>query len=132
MCGEPIAKTCERGARLASVAPMPRTLLRVSVLATALFSAGSACSKSDRRDQFYGTDVGAGWVPDPSSVLDGGADTSNPADATDAVNATDAMDSSTGDALDSAAAVRAGDAAEVGSEAQVDANEDAAMSDTAR
>jgi hypothetical protein len=45
---------------------------------------GWACSTGERRDQYYGTDVGVGWVPgDGSALPDGGA---NP----DARPATDA------------------------------------------
>jgi len=31
---------------------------------------GAACSSSNRRDQFYGTDVGANWIPPDATTRD--------------------------------------------------------------
>jgi hypothetical protein len=68
----------------------PRAV-RLFTLAAALTVAGWSCSSSGKRDQFYGTDVGVGWIPGdgsallpdaaaPSARLDGGADGAGDAD----------------------------------------------------
>src|SRR5439155_749108 len=42
---------------------------RLFVLAATLMVAGWACSTGTHRDQFYGTDVGVGWIPGDASAL---------------------------------------------------------------
>jgi hypothetical protein len=44
--------------------PRPYRLL---LLAFTLFG-GGACKSDNRRDQFYNTDVGAGWMPDEDAA----------------------------------------------------------------
>jgi hypothetical protein len=82
---------------------------RLFVVAATLMVASGACSTSSKRDQYYGTDVGADWVPPDGGLLsrdaasgdaeagaDGAADTAGP-DAAD--GGADALDSSSADAL---------------------------------
>jgi hypothetical protein len=57
---------------------LPRIARLVAVGAT--LAAGLGCSDDSKRDQFYGTDVGANWIPPDATVReasvarDGGAD----------------------------------------------------------
>jgi hypothetical protein len=52
--------------------PFPRIARLVAVGAT-LLVAGLACSNSGKRDQFYGTDVGANWIPPDATVREAAA-----------------------------------------------------------
>jgi hypothetical protein len=45
----------------------------VAALGAALLVAGPGCSNDDKRDQFYGTDVGANWVPPDATVREDAA-----------------------------------------------------------
>jgi hypothetical protein len=44
-------------------------LARLAAVA-ALIAAGAACTSSEKHDQFYGTDVGANWIPPDATVRD--------------------------------------------------------------
>lgn len=88
----------------------PRTV-RLFALAAALTVVGWACSSGGKRDQFYGTDVGVGWVPGDGSAL--------------------LPDTAPAAHLDAGADASVGDAAEAGADASDgSAAVDAAMSDT--
>lgn len=59
-------------------------LARLAAVA-ALIAAGAACTSSEKRDQFYGTDVGANWIPPDATVRDTAPlPDAGPADAGDA------------------------------------------------
>ena len=45
-------------------------------LAVTLMVAGWACSNTTRKDQFYGTDVGANWIPPDATARDAPGDAS--------------------------------------------------------
>ena len=69
--------------------------------------AGWACSTGTHRDQFYGTDVGVGWIPgDASALMPRDASAGDAAALDGALDAVDALDATTGTA-DSAGAVDA-------------------------
>jgi hypothetical protein len=58
--------------------PLPR-IARLAVVAATLVVAALGCSTDTKRDQFYGTDVGVGWVPPDATpretvVRDAGTD----------------------------------------------------------
>jgi hypothetical protein len=78
----------------------PMTAPRIA-LAVTLMVAGWACSSSGRKDQFYGTDVGASWIPPDATARDAPADASATAsvDASAEDTSSDTADAGT-DALD--------------------------------
>jgi hypothetical protein len=54
---------------------LPR-IVRPAAVGAALLVAGLACSTDTKRDQFYGTDVGVGWIAPDATVRearDGGS-----------------------------------------------------------
>jgi hypothetical protein len=53
----------------------PRAARRIA-LAVTLMVAAWGCSSSTPKDQFYGTDVGAGWIPPDATPRDAPADAS--------------------------------------------------------
>jgi hypothetical protein len=80
----------------------PRAARRF-ILAASLMVAAGACSSKDRRDQFYGTDVGVGWDATPlrdaspdapattgDGAVDAGTDAAVDAGEAGAVDAPDA------------------------------------------
>jgi hypothetical protein len=76
---------------------------RLAILAATLLVAGAACSSKDRRDQWYGTDVGVGWGD--GAVLSEHHDAAATPDAAAASDAaTDAAVDATVDAAAEAAA----------------------------
>jgi hypothetical protein len=62
--------------------PFPR-IARLAAGAT-LLVAGLACSTSGKRDQFYGTDVGANWTPPDATVREAGSPRDAGADGAEA------------------------------------------------
>jgi len=76
----------------------PRVARRIA-LAVTLMVAGWGCSNNARKDQHYGTDVGANWIPPDATARD--APNTSAADASDGGEAgtTDAAD----DAVDGSA-----------------------------
>jgi hypothetical protein len=77
---------------------------RLFALAATLMVVGWACSSKTRRDQYYGTDVGADWIaPDGSAggtIADGSADAARGDGARD-----EAAGDGSGDAFDTGADV---------------------------
>jgi hypothetical protein len=84
---------------------LPR-IARLAAVGATLLVAGLGCSGNTKRDQFYGTDVGADWIPpdatlrEASAAHDGGA--GDAADAGDALPG-DASGDSAADAGDDGA-----------------------------
>jgi hypothetical protein len=63
--------------------PLPR-IARLAVVAATLVVAALGCSTDTKRDQFYGTDVGVGWIPPDATLRETVVRDAGAADAGDA------------------------------------------------